>query len=142
MSVKTALYAELASISNVTNVVSTRIWLGQAKQNETLPYIVYHRLDSTPEHHMLAQAGIARDMFQIDCYDDDPDDTHDLSEIVRLALNGKTGTIGAGVHTAVVQRMAMLNSFDMYEEPIAKGDKGIYSEKQTWEMWHTISVPT
>jgi len=142
MSVKTAIFAELTGNSNVTNVVSTRVWLNQAQQNETLPYVVYHRLDATPEYHMAAQSGLTRDLFQVDCYDDDPDDVHDLSEVIRLALSGNTGTIGSGSNTAVVRRFAMLNSIDFFEEPIGAGQKGIYSEKQTWEVWHTLSVPS
>jgi hypothetical protein len=141
MSIKTAIFAELAGNSNVTNVVSTRVWLNQAKQNETLPYVVFHRLDNTPEYHMGAQSGLTRGLFQIDCYDDDPDDAHDLSEVIREALSGQRGTIGSGSHTAVMRRMAMLSSIDFFEEPIAAGHKGIFSEKQTWEFWHTMSVP-
>jgi hypothetical protein len=141
MSIKTAIFSELTGDSNVTNVVSTRVWLNLAKQKEPLPYIVYHRLDGTPEYHMGAQSGLTRDIFQIDCYDDDPNQAHTLSEVVRVALSGKTGTIGSGAFTAVVSRMAMLNSIDLWEPPIEKGKKGIFSEKQTWEVWHTLSVP-
>ena len=142
MALPDALYHHLSNNAGVTAVTS-RIRMSQADHSETLPYIVFEQLPSTPVQHMTAASGLQDAAFDIRCYDDDQYDAYDLGELVREALDGFTGTMGSGAgDTAVVRRAMLENTWMEYEEPQDGQEIGKHVARQTWVLWHTQTVPT
>lgn len=102
-----ALYDKLAATAGVTNLVGTRIYLVEAPQNPTTPYLTYHSVSPVRGYTFDGPDGSVRSRFQFDAYDSTVANAGKLSVIaianaVRAALAGFRGTV-SGVSFKSIQ---------------------------------------
>ena len=65
---ETTIYSILVADSNITGLVSTRIYPILAPQNTTFPYIVYRRISGVSINALEGELGTTEGRFQIDAY--------------------------------------------------------------------------
>ncbi|HEX9768438.1 MAG TPA: DUF3168 domain-containing protein [Kiloniellales bacterium] len=93
-----ALYDKLAAESAVTDLVGTRIYLGEAPQNVATPYVVYFLVGPVHDRTLEGRSRLVRSRFQLDCYDTKTANAGALSVVaianaIREALDGFRGTV-------------------------------------------------
>ena len=77
----------LAQSTDITNVVSTRIYAGTAPQKEVLPYVVVRQLSVIPSDTKTGSSTIDFCRVQFDCYGTSIDLLATLDNNIRLALD-------------------------------------------------------
>lgn len=115
----------------ITNLVGTRIYGSRIKQGSTFPCITKQRI-STPRlhtHDMSGATGIlAHPRFQIDAWGTTEASVKGVTDAVRAALNGKTGTLGSG---AISIRAALV----LDEVPDYDPETDLYRSRSEYEIW-------
>lgn len=83
------LRAYLKTKSAITTVIGTgddaRIYLHDAKEGATLPFIILEIFEGESNEHLGGISGIASNRIQIDCYGITSTAAYNLAEAVRLA---------------------------------------------------------
>lgn len=91
------LYSYLASYSGLTALVSTRIYPLRMPADATLPCVTYQRI-STPRTLTMDTSGATGDLtsprIQFDAWDTTQSSVKAITDQLRAALNGKTGSTG------------------------------------------------
>ena len=82
----------LTNDAGVAALVSTRIYPNYAPETPTQPYVVYNLVDSESVMSLTGHSGLGRHTYQIDVFDDDYGDAHQVAEEIRLALQDFQGT--------------------------------------------------
>jgi hypothetical protein len=97
------IYARLAANADVNALIgaapSTRCRKVRAKQNETVPYVVYRRVGSDRPHAHDGPVNPVGARFELDCYAATGDAAEDLATKVAAALRTTPGqpTVAGGV---------------------------------------------
>ena len=117
--------------AGITALVSTRIYGQRIKQGSTFPCITKQRID-TPRIHTHDTSGatgtLAHPRFQIDAWATTEAGAKAVTDAVRAALNGKSGSLGAGaisISAALVQN----------EEPDYDSTTDLYRSRSDYEIW-------
>jgi hypothetical protein len=102
------LVAYLKAHAGLSALISTRVYLAPMPQGATLPCLTLQRIDTprTLTHDTSGATGtLARPRFQFDAWALTYASTRAITDQVRAALNGHTGTTGTGVtiRAALVQ---------------------------------------
>jgi len=102
----------LIATSGVTAIVSTRIYPGRAPDRALPPFIVLTGVSDEPQSTFEAETDetLVNTRVQIDCYDKQHDDAHDLAKLVRRALESYDAADGL--------RALKLDSRDLYDDDI------------------------
>jgi hypothetical protein len=99
MSVEKVIYSKLSGDSDVSGLVSTRIYPVSLPQKPTYPAIVYTRISGDRLHSLGGASNLASPRFQIDCFASTYSAVKDLASKIRSAINGFRGTVsGVTVH--------------------------------------------
>jgi hypothetical protein len=106
------IHARLAAYTDLTDLVSTRIWRVRAPDIQTLPYVVIHRISTTPNHVMGADTTPTEARIQISVYDDDGPGCDAAALEVKNALSRWSGTAG----TVTFQHVFFEDENDQYDE--------------------------
>src|SRR5512133_3018901 len=94
------LIAYLSAYSGLTALISTRVYLMQVPQGATLPCLCVTRISTPREltHDTSAATGtLARPRFQFDAWASTYASAKAITDQIRAALNGHTGTTGTGI---------------------------------------------
>lgn len=137
MSLRSALYEYLTSVSAITDIASTRISpAGSYDDTPTYPFIRYQRIDTRHERHLTGGVGKRRERWQIDCYGTDTIVLDNLAEAVREALDNKTGSIGGD--NAVTIKVAYLEEMADSNEPDNEGGTGhVFRVRMDFIIWYS-----
>jgi len=120
MTIEEAVYAYLLGKTDITDIVSTRIYPVVLPQGTELPALTYMQV-SNPVHH---DVDIAYPRMQISSWAEDYADAKSLFYAVKEAMQRYKGIMGGGSGVKVAQ-VVFLNSFDLYS--------------QATERWHIPS---
>lgn len=131
MGINEALYSRLSSYTDLTDLISTRIYRVQAPENTTFPYVTFGIDSQFPVHAMGADAGLEGPGYQFDVWADDTDEMEDVAIQVKAALRDFSGTV-AGV---VIQRIFYDNEIDLPDEDTNKS-RIIYHKEMDFTVWH------
>jgi hypothetical protein len=89
----------LLTKTGITDLVgvsgSDRVFPGFLPQGKALPAIVLLTVSDVPDHDMDGANGWTVARIQVDCYAATPGGADALAEQVRLACDGKSGTMGS-----------------------------------------------
>ena len=129
MKTEEALYAYLAAYSNLTALVSTRIFPVVHEIDADFPSVVYRRLGSEPVHAMGSDADLRAVTVLVACVAETYTELKDVQYQVETALRGYSGTMG-GVSGVVVQRVLLDNIWDDYED-----DMRLFVSYLEFEIW-------
>ena len=113
----------LAGESSVTNLVSTRIYIGKAPQGAALPHIVITQMDSEENVALDGTGGLRFVDFDIDCKADRSVEAEALGKAVRTFLDDYTGTAGSETVGAVIVNSESTD----FEPPHDASDVGIHT---------------
>ena len=95
--IETGIAAYLLSYAALTAVVGTRIYPERFPQSTTMPCVIYTRIDTPREltHDMSGATGtLAHPTFQFEAWGETALICKTITDILRAALNGKTGDMG------------------------------------------------
>jgi len=95
VTIEEGLYSKLAADSGVSALVSTRIYPLLVPQDASLPAIAYQRISGPRDHAHDGATGLALARVQVTCLGSSYDETKDVSEAVRAAIDGGAGTWGS-----------------------------------------------
>ena len=110
--IEKAIAARLGATSAVTDLVSTRFYHGLLPQDVAFPAIVFFRINTERDDFAHdGPMGVAEATIQVSCYGERTSEVMAVSEAVRTALYGWSGTAG-GVN---VLRVTMQNELFLYE---------------------------
>ena len=103
MTIQEAIYNALAADSDITELVSTRIYQTEREQGEGLPAVVFEDIAGGEclEDMTSGCIGLAKTLFQIDSYSETSKQAAQIREYVRLLFqNHRTAIMGGagGVH--------------------------------------------
>jgi len=113
MIVGKAIYHLLTNATDVTDIVSTRIYPEIAQQDADLPYIVYNVANNEPTDTKPEPSKLDTAQVEVNIYSDSYRVVIDLAVAVRAALDRVKGTY-AGVN---VQSIQYLNEIIDFDEP-------------------------
>jgi len=122
-----ALYSILSGDSDVSSLVSSRIYPHQLPQAPTYPAITY-KLVSLGErpHAMGSDPSVVQDRYQVDAWAESYSAMVDLDDKIMSALSRYSGT-AAGV---TIQGIFHVNRVDLFED-----DVRVYHRAIDFEIW-------
>lgn len=142
MSIQAAIASHLLHDSGVALLVGTQVYRTFAPQRATYPYITYQKVTERRARHMTATAGLVESGIQMDCWSTDSNEVLSVADAIRDSLDHLNHTtIGMAPNTATVKAAFLESSVDDFEEPTDASNLGIFRVIQTWEIWHTETIP-
>jgi hypothetical protein len=87
-------------------VASGRVYIGQALDGVSKPYVVFFRVTNVPSNTLNSGAPLSNTIFQIDCYDKTYAGANSVKEAVKAAL------------TAWAVKNLVLSEQDVYEADV------------------------
>ncbi len=132
--IETGIVSYLQSYSGLTSLISNRVYLMYIPQSATLPCLVYSRVSTPREltHDTSGSAGaLAHSRFQFDAWDESYSSVKSITDQVRAALNGKSGSIGSGGN-AVTIRASLVDE----ESPEYNPETNLYRSRSEYIIWH------
>jgi len=118
------IYQRLSNYSNLTDLVSTRIFPIKAPQGLDNPYVVFKRISGVPEHAMGADPEVEHSRFQIGCYAKSIEDVNSIAIAVTSALS----RWNSSTDTQQIQEVFKENEFSIWED-IDASDVGIWQQQ-------------
>lgn len=131
-----AISKKLLATVAITDVCSTRITPDVLPKNQTLPAITYSIVSNIPEHHLGGRSELAQARVQLDVYAGTRDAANELGELVRLAIDGQTGTWGSHY----IRTCHMDNDITDFDLPIDGSDVKRYVRTQDYLVNYVINI--
>ena len=134
--IETKFREYLLTIPGITALVVDRIYLEEAEQGATRPYIVISVDESTHYHHMTGQCGLAEVDLEVVIAGTTYVNARDVLEAMRIPLSGKIRNVDMGASNAVNVRTMSLQGFKAATvNPIDGGDQG---KRGIISMWNIV----
>lgn len=135
LTIEEALKAHLTANAGLVALIASRVYPVQLPQNPTLPAMVYNRISGERVQHMEGSSGLASPRFQFDSFGRTYAEAKGVSEALRLAVEGFSGTMG-GVNGPDVNSCLLQSDQDGYED-----DLHVYWVSVDYIIWHTEPKP-
>lgn len=135
--IESALYSILTGDSDVSGLVSTRVYPYVAPQDVVLPFITFSRISGEHAQHMGGGVGLATVRLMVTSWAKKSDSASTLAEHVRDALQGYSGTAASVDVDAVILDG---DSADAEQLVIGK-EQFVYSVSQEYTFWFAESIP-
>lgn len=140
MSFKSDLYDYITADAGVSALISDRLYAGYAPESTaTEPYIVSSRISSEGTNHMEAASKVAVDTWQFDIWASTDESREAVSEALREALDGFSGTMGTATE---IRRILIKNQLDTIVTPTDGTQFPKYRTVQDYDFIYNRSVPT
>ena len=120
MTIEGALLARLTEYTDLTALVSTRVYAVQMPQRVTLPAVSFQRISAVREQAMGGRAKPTHARYQVSAWGATFDAARDVAQQVVAALDRYGGTLDS----TVIQQIFVENDFDLFEPDV--GDNGTY----------------
>lgn len=124
----------LSTYAGLVLLIGDRVFPMRIPQGETLPCLTYQRI-STPRvltHQSSGATGdLAHPRFQFDAWAPTQKTAKLVTDQVRAALNGKTGSIGTAPNNITI-RAALVDG----ETPEFDPETEIYRSRSEFIIWH------
>ena len=128
MKIGLAIYNILANDSDVSALVSTRIYPNVARQATPFPFIVYQTTGVDPNDTKDGVSTVDGNSFMVLCYSKTYTQVADLAQKARIALDRKSGTYNT-VEVQTIQFTGYDEDFDI------KGDgQGVYVQTVSFNL--------
>ena len=124
------LYHFLTAAPSIGAVIGTRCYPGRAPQAVSFPALTYHEIDATRVRDTLGPAHKVRRRISINSLASSHTGAVELSELVRLELDGFRGMMGA----TEVGSTFLITEIAFFEEEA--GTVGIYRVMQDYQIGH------
>lgn len=133
MTLEEGLYVYLQSKTDITNLVSTRVYPYTLPQEVTLPAITYSRNNTPREltHDTSGSTGtLAKVGMQFDVYAETYAKVKQVTDALRKVLNGYSGTMGTAPNTIAVRAALVFDELADFQ-----GDVGLYHMIASYTIW-------
>lgn len=121
--IEEAIYAHLIADTDITDLVSTRIYPYQLPQNPTYPAITYHRASTRLDHLQGSATNLPFPRFQFNCYGQNYGDTKTVANALKGVIDGFSGTFGGSIAVGAILSLNELDGFDnIAEVPVSTVD--------------------
>jgi hypothetical protein len=131
--IEQGLLSYLTGYSGLVSLISTRVYWMTKPAGVTYPCLTYQRI-STPRihtHDTSGATGTAYPRFQFDAWATTYASAKAITEQLRAALNGKTGSIGSGANT-----ITLMSSLVDAEVPDYDAETNLYRSRSDYIIWH------
>lgn len=115
MLIDEALRAHLLSKTRITNLVGSRIYENVAPQKAPTPHLTYNQVGGERVHSLSGASGLNRAVFNVHSWAVKPLEAKNLSDAVRLVLDGFRGTMGGG-GGVLVNACLVEDDIDLYDD--------------------------
>ena len=128
MKIGLAIHYILGHDSDVSALVSARIYPNVAKQTSAFPFIVYQTIGVDPNDTKDGVSTVDGNSFMVLCYSETYTEVADLAQKARIALDRKSGTYST-VEVQTIQFTGYDEDFDI------KGDgQGVYVQTVSFNL--------
>ena len=121
MKVGLAIYNILSNDSDITDIVSTRIFPNVAPQTTTFPFIIYDVDGDTPTDTKDGASSLDINSLMVSCYCETYTQACDLAQLIRTALDRISEST---YNTITIQSSEYRGYSDIFDDDA--GDNGIY----------------
>lgn len=113
---------------------ANRIFYGEAKQTQTLPYCVLDLEDSNPTHTKDGNEAVDYESVQVSYYADNVQDARNLAKLGKAALDRYRGTVTVDTDSSETQEVleCFIENESFY--PAAIENRDIYIYEHTFNM--------
>lgn len=129
MTIEAGIYAHLIGNAGVAALVATRIYPLLVPQDAELPAMAYQRISGPRDHAHDGPSGLAMARMQLTFVAASYDGAKTLSEAVRAAMDGFSGTMGE----VTVDACLLENESDQWatvlESPVVRHDYMIWYQE-------------
>lgn len=133
MSLDAALRSHLLALTDVSNVIGTRLYSRAAPQGVTAPYVVMLRVSSPGQHNLTGPAAILSPRYQFSCYGTTHAEAVGIASELRGALDGFRGALGS----ARVRWAGIEDERDLYEDRSDGEQIGLFRTDLDVVFWHS-----
>ena len=130
-----ALYSKLSGTTDLTALVSTRIYPRIAPQNTAFPYVIFFQVSNPGYHAMLNDPNINSPRWQISTWAETYSSARAIAKQVKAALRDYSGTMG-GSSGVSVQRIFYENEVD-YTDVDPETKAVTHHIAQDYIIWHS-----
>lgn len=99
-------------------VLSGKVYANLAPQNARAPFVTFHRISGQKIRHINGPSGLAQTVFQVDVYADANLESRQISDSIRLALDGYKGTVTIGADSVRIGGVSMQAERDFIESSV------------------------
>jgi len=146
MSIESALVTYLESKTEITNLVSTRIYPVLAPQNTTSPYITYQMISDSPNYCTSGDAKLNEARIQINAFDEIASGAtgnsyktvKQIQEALRDVLSGFRGTWGS----TFINRCVVGGFSDLPQSPDSGREIGVSAVTCDLTIHYTVAAPS
>ncbi len=131
-----AIYNILANDSDVSALVSTRIFPNVAKNSTTFPFIIYDVESESPTQDKDGVSTLDEDFVMVSCYCKTYSEASDLARKIRTALDRKSGSYG-GIDIQSIRYDGYNDTFDDNTS-----DEGVYRKALDFKIRIINTIPT
>lgn len=133
MGINVAIYSRLSNYTDLTDLVSTRIYRLQAPHTTSFPYVTFGRVANEIIHAMGSDPGLEGPSFQVDVWAENTNSMENVSTEVKAALQDYSGTV-SGI---VIQRIFFDNEIDLSDEDTSIL-RIIYHNAMDFKVWYEV----
>lgn len=130
-----ALYSQLSGTSDLTDLVSTRIYPSVAAQCASLPYVIFFQISNMGHHAMNSDPNIQSPRWQVSTWSETYSNARAIAKEVKASLQDYTGTMG-GAGGVDVQRIFFENEID-YTDVNPETKEITHHIAQDYIIWHS-----
>tara|TARA_Y100000401_G_C8321663_1_gene225650 strand:+ start:1116 stop:1526 length:411 start_codon:yes stop_codon:yes gene_type:complete len=129
MQIGKAIYNILANDSDVSTLVSTRIFPNVAPQTTVFPFIIYDITGVSPNDTKDGASTLDTNDVMISCYSETYSQASDLAQKIRIAMD----RINQGDYGGETIQSSQFQSYnDIFDD--TSGDSGIYRKALDFEI--------
>jgi len=128
------LKSYLAGYAGLSALISSRVYHAPLPQGVTLPCLTYQRISTPREltHDMSGATGtLAHPRFQFDAWATTQAAAKAITDQVRAALNGKTGSIGTAPNSITIRAALVAD-----ERPDFDTGTELIRSQSDYFIWH------
>ena len=119
MNLYTAVGHRLSNYSNLTALVSTRIYANKLPQSVSYPAVSYQVISGIPRTHLMnADDDLTAARVQVSSWDDNITDAMLVADQIKAALQDFSGTMGGDGGLTVQRVFYELGPVDVYDPEI------------------------
>lgn len=130
VSAVTEVYTRLSNHAGLT-ALTTEIYPYDPPQGTPMPRVLYSKVDSTPEHAMGSDPGVAHTLFEIRIEADDPLEVENVAVQVKAAMDRWSSSTGS----VAIQESLREYEFSSFEY-VGETDTKVYFQEIGFMVHH------
>jgi hypothetical protein len=134
--IEEAVYSLITSDAAIVNAVSSRVYPQTIPQTVLLPSIRYNLISSGREHNTVLAEDMVEARFQIDVISGTYKQVRQVAEVVRLALDKYSGTVG----NVTIQCIHLINEMDYYSDATGNDQLRRFGKTQEYTVWYNQAL--